>query len=128
MSNAVGGSLESVGLDSREFVVAADADATRDLGGFTNAVEPNGDGSARLLKTRKTWKVGGLALEINTARGDQEYLQGLADRKDFFPITVTHADGSTYGGKGQISGDLGASTAKATGTIELSGPKKLEPQ
>lgn len=128
MSAAVGGSIESVTIDGRRFPVAADADANRDLGGYTNEVSPNGDGSARIIKTRKAWKVDGLTLEINSQRGDQEFLQEKADAKDFYPITMTHADGSVYAGSGIISGDLAASTMKATCPVTFSGHKKLEPQ
>ncbi len=125
---AVGGPIEEVTIDGRRFVVAADADAERDLGGFTNEVSPNGDGSARLLKSRKTWNLGGLTLEINSVRGDQEYLQEKADSKEFFPITVTQADGAVYAGEGQLTGDIKASAMKATCPVEFSGPKKLEKQ
>jgi hypothetical protein len=123
---AVGGPIEEVNIDGRRFVVAADADAERDLGGFTNEVSPNGDGSARLLKTRKAWKLSGLSLEINSNRGDLEYLQGKADSKEFFPISVKHCDGAVYGGSGQITGDIKASGMKAVCPVEFSGPKKLE--
>lgn len=128
MSAAVGGPIEEVTIDGRGFAVAADADAGRDLGGFTNEVSPNGNGTARILKSRKTWKVGGLALETNADRGDQEFLQEKSDSKEFYPITFTHADGSVYGGVGIITGDLSASTMKATCPVEFSGQKKLEKQ
>lgn len=123
---AVGGPIEEVNVDGRRFVVAADADAERDLGGFTNEVSPNGDGSARLLKSRKAWKIGGLTLEINANRGDQEYLQEKADSKVFFPISVTYCGGEVYGGVGQLTGDIKASGMKATCPVEFSGQKKLE--
>lgn len=125
---AIGGPIEEVTIDGRRFPVAADADAERDLGGFTNEVSPNGDGSGRLLKTRKTWKLGGLALEMNSNRGDQEYVQEKADSKEFFPITITHCDGAVYAGTGQITGDIKMSAMKATCGVEFSGPKKLVKQ
>lgn len=128
MSAAVGGPVEEVTIDGRRFSVAADADATRELGGFTNEVAPNGDGTARILKTRKSWKVGGLQLEVNSNRGDQEFLQQKSDSKEFYPITMTMCDGSVFAGQGIISGDLQASTMKATAGVEFSGPKKLERQ
>lgn len=125
---AVGGPIEEVTIDGRRFPVAADSDAERDLGGFTNTVSPNGDGSGRLLKERKTWKLGGLSLECNSNRGDQEFLQDKADSKVFFPITVTHCDGAVYAGTGQLTGDIKASGMKAVVPVEFSGPKKLVKQ
>ena len=69
---AVGGSIESVNLSGREFAVAADAEAQRKLGGFENEVQANGDGTARLIKTRVPLSLDGLTIEIDDDRGDQE--------------------------------------------------------
>lgn len=124
----VGGPIESVDIKGRVFAVAADADSNRNLGGFTNEIAPNGDGGARLLKTRVPWKVDGLDIVVDNDRGDLEFLQDRADELEFFPITVTYPDGNTYAGKGQISGDFDASSAKATVGVTLMGPNKLEKQ
>src|SRR5689334_25418990 len=121
---AVGGSILGCTLDGRYFPVAADADADRDIGGFANTVEPNGDGSARLVKKRKPWKVGGLTLEINEQRDDAKFLQDLADRKEFWPLTVDLASGDTYAGEGQITNDLASQTMSATADVEFSGDRK----
>ena len=59
---AIGGSLESVSLDGREFPVAADAEVQRKLGGFENEVQASGDGSARMVKTRVPWSLDGLVV------------------------------------------------------------------
>ena len=82
---AVGGSIESITLDGRNFAVAADAEAQRKLGGFENEVQSNGDGTARLIKTRVPLSLDGLTLEIDDDRADQEFLQELSNRNDFFP-------------------------------------------
>ena len=75
---AVGGSIESVNLSGREFAVAADAEAQRKLGGFENEVQANGDGTARLIKTRVPLSLDGLTIEIDDDRGDQEFLQDFS--------------------------------------------------
>ena|SRR5688572_22966489 len=126
--SAVGGSIESVTIDGRRFPVAADADADRDIGGFTNEVSANGDGSARILKTRKPWKVSGLSVEIDENRADQDFLQEKADALEFYPITITLASGHTYAGEGIVSGDLTAKTMSATADVELSGRDRLARQ
>ena len=59
---AVGGSIESVTLDGRNFPATADAAAERKLGGFENESQANGDGTARLIKTRVPWSLDGLTL------------------------------------------------------------------
>lgn len=128
MAATVGGSIESCTIDSRRFSVAADADADRDYGGFTNEVQINGDGTGRIVKTRKSWKLSGVTLSIDENRGDPKFLQDIADKLDFVPITITLASGVTYAGNGIISGDLTAKTMSSTADVEFSGEDKLEQQ
>lgn len=125
---AVGGSIESVTLDGRIFAVAADAEAQRKLGGFENEVQSNGDGTARLIKTRVPLSIDGLAVEIDDDRGDHEFLQELSDRNDFFPVALTYASGLTYQGTAQIVGETQASSQNATAAVSLMGPGILTKQ
>lgn len=125
---AIGGSIESVGLNGRAFPVAADADANRKLGGFENEVMANGDGSSRLIKTRVPFAVSGLVVEADDARGDQEFLQELANQKGFFPMTATLASGAIWQGDGQIVGEHQYSTQAATASFDLSGTGVLTQQ
>jgi hypothetical protein len=125
---ATGGSIESVGLGGRTFSVAADADSNRKLGGFTNEVQSNGDGSARIIKTREPWMLDGLQLTVDDLAGDQEYLQNSADEKDWIIIDITYASGAVYSGRGMITGDLQVSSQSTTGTVALNGPQKLNKQ
>lgn len=125
---AVGGSIESVTLDGRNFPVAADAEAQRKLGGFENEVQANGDSTARLIKTRVPLSLDGLTVEVDDARGDHEFLQGLSDRNDFWSMAVTYASGVTYQGTCQIVGEFQASSQSATGAVSLMGPGILTKQ
>ena len=125
---AIGGSLESITLDGREFAVAADAEAQRKLGGFENEVQANGNGTARLIKTRVPLSIEGVTVEIDDTRGDHEFLQALADRNDFFPFALTYASGETWQGVAQLTGDLQASSQNATASISLTGPGSLTRQ
>lgn len=125
---AVGGSIESVTLDGREFAVTADADATRKLGGFENELQMNGNGTARVIKNRTGWSLDGVVIETDDSRGDQEFVQELADRNGEFPIAITYASGVTYQGAGIIVGENGASSQSASQTVSLMGPGKLTPQ
>lgn len=119
---AIGGPLESVTLAGRSFAVAADADTQRKLGGFENDVQPNGDGTARMIKSRIAWRLSGLMVEIDDSRGDQEFLQELQNRNDFFPITATYASGETYQGTGQILGEVQTGNQNATASMDVGGP------
>ena len=96
--SAIGGSIASVSLDGRNFPVAADADSQRKLGGDENDVQANGDGSARLIKTKVPWQVDGLTLTIDDGRGDHEFLQALANRSEFFPVTIVYPSGEILQG------------------------------
>lgn len=125
---AVGGSIESISIRGRLFPVAADADATRDLGGFTVEVPSNGDGSARIVKTRKPWALGGVVVEINDDRADQEFLQEIQNGNEFVPITITFASGTTYQARGTLVEELEMSTQSATATIALQGPGEMTQQ
>lgn len=126
--SALGGSIETCSIKGRLFSVAADADAERDLGGFTNEVQSNGDGTARIVKTRKPWKLGGLSLSVDDDRADHEFLQQIADSKDFVPITITLASGVTFQGSGIITDDLAFSTEKSTADVTFMGHHELTQQ
>ncbi len=125
---AVGGSIESITLDGRNFAVAADAEAQRKLGGFENEVQANGDGTARLIKTRVPLSLDGLTLEIDDDRSDQEFLQELSNRNDFFPGAITYASGGVYQATLQIVGETQASSQNATASVSFMGPGILTKQ
>jgi hypothetical protein len=125
---AIGGSIESVSLGGRLFAVPADLETNRKLGGFENEIQTNGNGTARIIKTRVPLSIDGLSVEIDDARADQEYLKTLADGKDFFTIAITYASGVSYSGKAQIVGEFQTSSQNATCTISLMGPGILTKQ
>lgn len=125
---AVGGSIESVTIRGREFPVAADAEAQRKLGGWENEVQANGNGTARIIKTRVPLSITGLTLEVDDSRGDHEFLQEVADLSDFVPIGITYASGSTYQGSATITDELQSSSQNATASVSLSGPGILTRQ
>ncbi len=122
---STGGSMESVSLDGRQFAVAADADSQRKVGGFENEVQANGDGTARLIKTRVPWGASDLTLDIDDDAGDHEFLQELADRNGFFPITATYASGAIWQGSGQIVGEVQVSSTNATASVGLQGAGQM---
>ena len=126
--SSTGGSIESVTLDGREFPVAADAESQRKLGGFENEVQANGNGTARLIKTRVPLSLDGLTVEIDDSRSDHEYLKSLQDKNDFFPVAITYASGVTYQGTAQLSGEIQVSSQAATASISLMGPGILTQQ
>lgn len=125
---AVGGSIESISIRGRIFAVAADAEVNRKLGGFENEVQSNGDGSARIVKTRMPWLLDGVQVVINDAQADEEFLKEIADGLEYVAIGITLASGLTYQGKGIVTGEVQASSQNATATITLSGEGELTQQ
>ena len=125
---AVGGSLESVTLAGREFPVAADVEAQRKLGGWENEVLANGNGTARLIKTRVPLSIEGLVVEVDDSRGDHEFLQDLANLFEYFPVGLTYASGITWQATAQITGDMQASSQSASAAVSLMGPGVLSQQ
>ena len=126
--SAIGGSIASVSLAGRIFAVAADAEAQRKLGGWENEVQANGDGTARLIKTRVPLSIDGLTLETDDDRGDHEFLQALSDRSEFFAVAITYASGETYQGTAQITGEMQASSQNAMTAVSIMGPGILTRQ
>ena len=125
---ATGGSIESVSIAGRTFPVAADADSNRKMGGWNNEHQSNGDGTGRLIKTREGWMIDGLQLAVDDLRGDQEFLQDVADGNDYVTMGVTYASGASYAGLGQITGDLQTSSQSTTASVTLGGPGELKKQ
>ena len=130
---STGGSIESVSIRGRTFAVAADADASRKLGGFSNALEMNGNGTARVIKTREGWALTGIVVDVNDTRADQEFLQDIADGVNadvngFFTMGITYASGATYSGRGILTEQLEYSSMKTTCSLSLQGPGELTKQ
>lgn len=125
---AVNGSIVGLTLDGRQFAVPADQDANRNLGGWTNTIQPNGNGTARLQKIRNPWTLGGLAISADDTRGDHEYIESLKERTDWFPVAVEYTSGIVYQGTGMITGENSYGNQNGTIGIELGGPGKLTQQ
>lgn len=117
----VGGPITELSLAGRPFSVAEDAESNRKIGGDENEVQLNGDKTGRLIKSLVAWQADGLTVGYDDENGDHEFIQGLADRNDFFPIVVGYANGSVWQGDGQIVGEIAASSKNATIPISLSG-------
>lgn len=132
---SVGGSIQEISIGGRIFSVAADADVSRKLGGFSSAFEANGDGGGRLIKTREGWELGGIAVDVNDTRADHEALQdfqdGTAPGRDadgFYAISITYASQAVYSGRGTVLEGAELASMATTASIKLGGPGKLQKQ
>lgn len=125
---AVGGPLREVSIRGRSFPVAGDGDSGRVLGGDQVEVEPNGDGSARIVVQVVPWQYDGVSLVLDDARGDQEFLMetvAMGREGKFVPISATEASNITYRGDGQVVGEIKRAGGNATAPITLKGPGSL---
>jgi len=124
----IGGSIQHVTVANQLYNVAADADATMSLGGFSNEVQPNGNGTARIIKMRVPWSLTGVALSVDDDAANQEALQKIADGNEYVPVTIRMASGVTYQGTGTITDNIERSTQSATVTVSFSGQGSLSQQ
>lgn len=118
------GPAESVIVAGRTFVCDAGADVEVTLGGYSNEVKPNGDGSVRVVKTREVGKIEGLSVVVDPDRGDMEFLKEKQDSFDQIPFTLTLCSGVVYSGEGQIT-ERSPYKVKE-GTVELKIHGKVE--
>ena len=125
---AVGGSIQEAAIRGRIFPVAADADASRQLGGWENSIEPNGDSTVRIIKKRIPWQVEGLTLCVDDARGDQEFLQDIANGNGEVDIALTFASRETYQASGTIIGVLAFNNMSSTVGVTLGGGGEMSKQ
>ena len=126
--SAVGGAPISVSIGGRRFSIVKDNDANRRLGGSSNAVEENSDGSTRLIKTRSSWRFDSLQVAINDDNGDHEFLQGIADDNGYGAIYVEYTSGVIFQGTGTIVDDIQHAAQSTTATISLAGDGVLTRQ
>lgn len=121
------GPVESVTIDGRRFTVDGEADIAQAMAGFTNEVKPNGDGSQRLVKTRKVGRGNGFPLVMDDARDDETFIQERMDSKEFFTIDFTKVDGAVWSGPGQIVEDPETSTKEGTKEVNFAGSFTKQP-
>lgn len=112
------GSMRSLTVNGRAFKVAHDGSGNKVMGGRNNEVAMNADKSFRVIQTVMPGSFSDLQVECDDSRGDQEYLQGLADDGLPVPVVATYAANVSYTGDVVISGEI--SKDENTGLISLS--------
>jgi hypothetical protein len=125
---AVGGSIQELDIGGRNFAVASDADAKRKLGGFENEIQSNGNGTARVIKTRVPWSLADISVEVDDSKGDLEYLQAIANSNATVQIAITFVSGLVYQADGTITGEIASSSQNATASISLGGGGEMTKQ
>lgn len=124
----VGGSAKECSIRGRIFACMADVDVKIKLGGSSNEVQPNGNGTSRLIKTAEAGAIEGLKVGINHDQGDPEFLQEVADSNEFVDVTVTLADDTVYQGSCQLTDMPGFSSKDAVAELTLAADGKITKQ
>ena len=125
---AIGGPFKEVSIGGRTFSVAGDAGGSRSLGGMSNAIESNGDGTARVIQTINGWKLDGLALVIDDDKGDQEFLKDLSNAGRIEVFSCTNSRGTVYQGRGTVTGEIVKDEMKSTASVNFGGGSELTKQ
>lgn len=118
----IGGSLDSVNIAGRNFAVPADTDVEMTLAGYENDSQANGNGTARMIKTRKLASITGVVVEIDDIRDDHQFLEAFSTGTIYEPVTVTLVDGTVWEGEMQVNGELKRGTQNSTASFDLMGP------
>jgi hypothetical protein len=122
------GSIVRVSVAGRSFSVAADSDVNYELGGWNVEHQPNGDGTARPVKTRVLPMVGPVSLGIDPNKADLEFLQEKANAGEMVAFQFEMANGVVYQGKMGIEGSIQAATMSSTAPITFKGEGELTQQ
>ncbi len=115
---AIHGAMRSLTIKGRGFKVAHDGSGNKAMGGRGNEVAMNADASFRVIQTVIPGSFSDIQAEADASRGDQEYLQGLADDGLPVPVVATYASNDSYTGDLVITGEI--SKDENTGLISLS--------
>lgn len=124
MSVIRAGDIRQITINGREFDAAPESSCNLRLGGFSNEVALNGNGSMHSTQKRMTAGISDLALSIDDTRQDLEFLQEIADEGEPVPVSMTVASGIAYSGSLiLVAEDLAKSTGEGSATVSLIGER-----
>lgn len=118
------GTFESITLAGRRFVCDAECEPEVDLTGYANEAAVNGDGSFRIVKTRKINCIEGIEIQVDVNLGDLDFIKDLQNSSEVFAFTATRVDGNIYSGEVIFTGDV--KFKEKTSTMEVAVSGKIE--
>ncbi len=119
-----GGDIAKFTYAGREFAPSGDADVTIFLHGKDLTNTAAGNGTMVTLSKRRLGGFDGLALVLDSARKDQEFLTNIQSSGVPKPWTLEEAGGIVYSGIGLPEGEgLGKSTATGQYTLAVRGER-----
>lgn len=118
---SINGAMRSLTIAGRGFKVAQDGSGNKNLGGRNNEVAMNGDGSFRVTQTVMPGSMSDIQVELDDSRGDNEFIQGIADSGLPNPVVATYADNVSYTGDLVITGELNHDKSNGLMTLSFQG-------
>lgn len=118
---SIHGAIRALTIDGRGFKVAHDGPGNRMVGGRSNEIQMNGDGTSRTIQTVMPGSINDLQVEIDDSKGDQEYIQGIVNEGLPVPIVVTYASGVSYTGDLVITGEPSKDETNGIMTMSFQG-------
>lgn len=124
MGTIKGGDIKQLTVKGRELAVkGGDANVNIDLGGLSNEMDFNGNGTVNVKQRRKFAGFSDCPVMIDDTRQDLEFLQGVANEGEPVPVTMTLATQVVYSGNLAVVGDLQKATGDGTLSLEMRGAK-----
>jgi hypothetical protein len=122
----ISGPIESITISGRRFPVDGEDAGNVILAGFKNEVKFNGDGSKRIIRSRSNGSIKGLNVQVTHENKDLEFLRDKQGTSDFFGVSLTFCDGTTYAGSMQFVDDITEDTQQGTAGISLEGDLDMQ--
>jgi hypothetical protein len=122
----ISGPIESITIAGRRFPVDGEDAGNVILSGFKNEIKFNGDGSKRIIRIRANGSIKNLNVQITHESKDLEYLRDKQSTSDFFDVSLTYCDGTTYAGSMQFVDDITEDTQQGVASISLEGDLEMQ--
>jgi len=122
----ISGPIESITIAGRRFPVDGEDAGNVVLSGFKNEIKFNGDGSKRLIRSRAHGSIKNLNVQITHSNKDLEFLRDQQSTSDFFDVSLTYCDGTTYAGSMQFVDEITEDTQQGTAGISLEGDLEMQ--
>jgi hypothetical protein len=122
----ISGPVESITIAGRRFPTDGEDAGKITLSGFKNEVKFNGDGSKRMIRSRVSGSIKDLNVQVTHQNKDLEYMRDKQSTSDFFDVSLTLTDGTTYAGSMQFVEEIEEDTQQGTISISLEGDLEMQ--
>jgi hypothetical protein len=122
----ISGPVESITIAGRRFSTDGEDAGKITLSGFKNEVKFNGDGSKRMIRSRVSGSIKDLNVQVTHRNKDLEYMSDKQSTSDFFDVSLTLTDGTTYAGSMQFVEEIEEDTQQGTISVSLEGDLEMQ--